>query len=44
MGGARIDCSLTYLDQVGVADGIRASGLSRDQIFITSKVPRSLAI
>lgn len=38
VGGRRIDTSLSYGDQVGIGNAIKASGISRENIFITSKV------
>ncbi|XP_065180626.1 9,11-endoperoxide prostaglandin H2 reductase-like [Sycon ciliatum] len=38
-GGRRIDGALTYNGQLGVASAIKASGIPRSEIFITSKTP-----
>jgi diketogulonate reductase-like aldo/keto reductase len=38
LGGRRIDTSLDYSDQKGIGQAIKASGVSREDIFITSKV------
>ena len=38
LGGRRIDGSLGYEDQVGVGNAIKASGIPRKEIFMTSKV------
>ena len=38
LGGRRIDGSLGYGDQVGVGNAIKASGIPRGEIFLTSKV------
>eukprot|EP00118_Oscarella_pearsei_P026852 m.310515 g.310515 ORF g.310515 m.310515 type:complete len:350 (+) comp52168_c0_seq1:395-1444(+) len=38
LGGRRIDAAVSYHDQVGIGKAIRASGIPREQIFITSKV------
>ena len=38
LGGRRVDGSKGYGDQVGVGKAIKASGLPREEIFITSKV------
>jgi diketogulonate reductase-like aldo/keto reductase len=38
LGGRRIDTSLNYGDQKGIGKAIKASGIPRDQIFITSKI------
>ena len=38
LGGRRIDGSLGYLDQVGVGNAVKASGIPREEIFMTSKV------
>ena len=38
LGGRRIDGALGYMDQVGVAKGIKASGIAREEIFVTSKL------
>ena len=38
LGGRRIDGSLGYGDQVGVGKAVKASGLQREEIFMTSKV------
>ena len=39
MGGRRVDGSQGYGDQVGVGKAIKASGLKREEIFMTSKLP-----
>ncbi|XP_062506389.1 aldo-keto reductase Mvan_2161-like [Corticium candelabrum] len=38
LGGRRIDGSFSYMDQVGIGRAIKASGIPRKEIFITSKV------
>ncbi len=38
MGGTGIDTASTYLDETGIALGLRQSGVARTDIFITSKV------
>ena len=38
LGGRRIDGSLGYMDQVGVAKAIKASSIPREEIFMTSKL------
>ena len=38
LGGRRIDGSAGYGDQVGVGNAIKASGIPRKEIFMTSKV------
>ena len=38
LGGRRIDGSFGYGDQVGVGNAIKASGIPRKEIFMTSKV------
>jgi len=38
LGGRRIDTSWSYGDQTGIGNAIKASGIPRDQIFVTSKV------
>ena len=38
LGGRRIDGSLGYGDQVGVGNAVKASGIPRKEIFMTSKV------
>ena len=38
LGGRRIDGSLGYQDQVGVGNAVKASGIPRQEIFMTSKV------
>ena len=38
LGGRRIDGALGYGDQVGVGKGVRASGIAREDIFMTSKL------
>ena len=38
LGGRRVDGSLGYLDQVGVGNAVKASGIPREEIFMTSKV------
>eukprot|EP00026_Physarum_polycephalum_P012239 Phypoly_transcript_12526.p1 GENE.Phypoly_transcript_12526~~Phypoly_transcript_12526.p1 ORF type:complete len:333 (+),score=33.99 Phypoly_transcript_12526:49-1047(+) len=38
VGGRRIDTSLSYGDQTGIGNAIKASGIPRKSIFVTSKV------
>lgn len=38
LGGRRVDGSLGYMDQIGVGKGIKASGIAREDIFMTSKL------
>ena len=38
LGGRRIDGALGYGDQVGVGNAVKASGIPRQEIFMTSKV------
>ena len=38
LGGRRIDGSLGYEDQIGVGKAVKASGIPRQEIFMTSKV------
>ena len=38
LGGRRIDGSLGYMDQVGVGKAIKASGVAREDLFMTSKL------
>ena len=38
LGGRRIDGALRYQDQVGVGKAIKESGISRKEIFLTSKL------
>ena len=38
LGGRRIDGSSSYKDQVGVGNAIKASGIPRKEIFMTSKI------
>ena len=38
MGGRRIDGAIGYGDQVGVGNGIKSSGVPRNEIFVTSKL------
>ena len=38
VGGRRVDGAVDYGDQVGTGKAIRASGLRREELFITSKV------
>ena len=38
LGGRRIDGSIHYGDQVGVGKAIKSSGVSRKEIFMTSKI------
>ena len=38
LGGRRVDGALGYMDQVGVGKAIKASGIAREDIFMTSKL------
>ena len=38
LGGRRIDGSMGYGDQVGVGDAVKSSGITRSEIFMTSKI------
>ena len=38
-GGRYLDCALSYNTQVGIARAIKESGIPRDDLWITSKVP-----
>ena len=42
VGGRRVDGSVDYGDQVGIGKAIRASGLRREEIFMTSKTTVAL--
>jgi len=39
VGYTHIDTARAYQNEQGVGQGLRASGISRDQVFITTKVP-----
>jgi len=41
LGGRRIDGASHYGDQVGVGKAVKESGISREEIFMTSKLPLS---
>lgn len=38
-GFKHIDCAHNYRNQVGIGEGLAASGKKREEVFITSKVP-----
>ena len=39
VGYRHIDTAAAYGNEVGVGDAVRASGLSRDEVFVTTKLP-----
>ncbi len=39
VGYRHIDTAAAYGNEVGVGDAVRASGLKRDEVFVTSKIP-----
>ena len=41
-GYRHIDTAIMYENEVGVGEGLRASGVSRDAVFVTTKVPPGL--
>lgn len=42
LGYRHLDCALGYNNQLGVGKGIAGSGIARDQLWVTSKVPGGL--
>ena len=39
LGGRRVDGCVDYGDQIGIGNAIKASGMKREDIFMTSKIP-----
>ena len=39
LGGRRIDGCVDYGDQIGIGNAVKASGVPREDIFMTSKIP-----
>ena len=39
LGYRHIDTAIQYENEIGVAQGIRESGVKRDEIFVTTKIP-----
>ena len=42
VGYRHIDTALAYNNEKGVGEGIRRSGINREEIFITSKLPAEI--
>lgn len=44
IGYRHIDTAQAYGNERGVGEGVRTCGISRDQIFVTSKVPLKIKL